>query len=273
MNTYLNYNGNLLQADQPILRHPRDFRPGDGLFETMRVSNGKIVLADHHFERLHSGMRAMLLDRTPLFDTNHLQEMVMQVCSKNGHLHGARVRLTVFRGQNSQAEHIIETWPLENEYVFNDPGLIIGIFPEAKKTDGEFSSYKTINYHPYRDAAAFASKQQWDDCLVLNTHDHVCDSSISNIFWIKNETLHTPPLSEGCVAGVMRSHLLTSMAATRFQIEEKPLSLHELSTADEVFLTNVIRGIRPVDRFENCYYTHRVSREVFTLLVAPLINA
>ena len=89
-------------------------------------------------------------------------------------------------------------------------------------------------------AARQAKQNKWNDALVLNTAGNIIESAIANIFWVKDGNIYTPPLAEGCVAGVMRRHLLQITPG----IAEKPLTIDALSAADEVFLTNAIKGIR-----------------------------
>jgi branched-chain amino acid aminotransferase len=148
--------------------------------------------------------------------------------------------------------------------------LTITVYPHATRQANDVSLYKTTTYFPYRHAADFAREQNLDDCLLLNTSKRICDSSISNIFWIKDQVAHTPPLSEGCIDGAMRRHLLEKMPEAGFSVTEERLSLETLLAADEVFLTNVIRGIRPVKQFQKAGYSNTLTREIFNKVVAPL---
>ena len=57
-------------------------------------------------------------------------------------------------------------------------------------------------------AAIWAKENKLNDALILNQHDRICDSTIANVFWVKDNKIFTPPLNEGCVAGVMRKKIL-----------------------------------------------------------------
>ena len=272
------YNGKILPADEPVLEAGnRAFQYGDGLFETMRIHHGKIILGDYHFDRLFGGMQALMMAIPSYFTRSYLQDNILELCSRNDHAASARVRLTVFRKQVAPGDKsfdqpavLIESWPLDNGYIFKTDPFVIDIYPEARKSTDAFAGYKTAAYLPYALAAVFARRQGLNDCLVLNTADNVCDSSIANVFLIKDGIVYTPPLSEGCVNGVMRRHLMSKIDETGLAVVETSIDTEMLLSADEVFLTNVIRGIQPVTSFREANYTKNLSRKLFETLVNPL---
>jgi len=81
--------------------------------------------------------------------------------------------------------------------------------------------------------AAFHAKQlKVNDCILLNDHNMICDTTIANIFIIKDDIIYTPPLSEGCVAGVIRRFLIEKFQSD-FKMIEKPLSIEDLQNFDD----------------------------------------
>jgi branched-chain amino acid aminotransferase len=82
------------------------------------------------------------------------------------------------------------------------------------------------------------------------------------VFWVKNGIIYTPPLSEGGIAGVARRFLMEALPAAGFRVEEALLSVAELESADEIFLTNAVRGVRYVEKFKNRKLTSPISRSV-----------
>lgn len=305
------YNGKILPASEPVLEAGnRAFQYGDGLFETIRIHNGKIILADFHFDRLFGGVQVLMMAMPPYFNRSYLQDNILHLCRENGHVTFGRVRLTVFRKQVTQGDKgfdqqsapgdknlnqpsvqgtqnlgqrsgpgnqsfeqpsiLIETWPLEDGYIFKTDPFTIDIYPEARKSTDAFAGFKTAAYLPYAMAAVFARRQGLNDCLVLNTDGKVCDASIANVFLIKDRVLYTPPLSEGCVNGVMRRHIISNIDKTGFSVREMPIGTNMLLSADEIFLTNVIRGIQPVTSFREANYTTNLSRKLFDVLINPL---
>lgn len=272
MAQFIHFNGNLTAVEAPELPGATPlWSRSEGIFETMRASNNKILHQQHHFNRLIDGLKALRFVINPDLDMHSLTERVIELCRSNGHEKSARVRLAVYQNENDDNLNVlIESWELNNDYIFDEEGLIIAVYPHATKQANDLSLYKTTGYFPYRHAADYAREEQLGDCLLMNTYKRICDSSISNIFWIKNQTVHTPPLSEGCIEGAMRKHLLQKMPDAGFTATEERLSIQTLLAADEVFLTNVIRGIRPVKQFQKVSYSNTLTREIFNKLVAPL---
>ena len=264
---FVNINGKLFRADEArISFDDRAFRYGDGLFETIKIRDGKILLEQFHFERLLQGLQVLKFETDELFLAEKLKAEIIRLCEKNNCIEECRVRLTISRGSGSLQEFhnhfniVIEASPIKNQE--QSASIAIDIFPDARKSCDIYSNLKTSNFLPYVMAAKFAIENQLDDCLVLNIHGRICDSTISNIFWIKDKEIFTPPLSEGCVAGVMRRWMLEKVQGTRYKVQERVCESADLKNADEIFLTNVIRGIRPVNRFKDQSYRADVTNSL-----------
>jgi branched-chain amino acid aminotransferase len=271
---FINFNGIFLEESTPIVAAGnRALRYGDGVFETMKLVNGEIKLNDFHFERLFNAL-SLLQFRTPQgFSIDYLQEQILSLCTKNL-LASARVRLNVFRkngGLYDLLDHtpnfVIEagTLPQEN-FTINDKGLVIGLYDKARKSFDTFSHLKSNNYLPYTMGALYAEANDLDDCMILNSNERICEATIANVFWVRDNAIFTPPLSEGCVAGVMRRHLLNILPLNGYSVQEQPLTVSELKNADEVFLTNAVSGIRWVEKFQDKAYTNAVTASIFSLL-------
>lgn len=272
MKGWLNFNGNFIDEKNPVIKADnRSFRYGDGLFETMKVVMGSIRLKELHFGRLFFGMEQLKIHVQGLINAKLLEEQIMKTIKKN-HIAGpARVRLTMYRGDgglydpNSEgAGYIIQVWPLSSSnLVLNDNGLVIGLYDAAKKSTDAFSNIKTNNYLVYAMGALYARQEKYNDCLILNTNNRVCDATIANVFWVKDGNIYTPPLSEGCVAGVMRANLIQRVPSFGLTITEKEAELQDLMEADELFLTNAITGIRWVKEFDGKTYENDISSRIF----------
>lgn len=272
------FNGKIVAGSGPVLMASnRGYRYGDGLFETMKLVKGNIVLAALHFERLFSGLSLLKFDLPELFSAEQLQKDILQLCHKNNCGQLARVRLSVFRGNgglydaDKKAQYLIECWPLqESVNQLNENGLVIDVYPDARKSMDQFSQLKSANFLPYSMAALYAKENKWNDCLVLNTSGNIADSTIANIFMIKEKVITTPALTEGCVGGVMRRHLLTALGKEGYDIKETMVTVDDLQKADEVFLTNAINGIRWVRQFRDRVYSNSSTMEIFTRFVKTI---
>ena len=265
------YNGEFFRSGIPVITvENRSFRYGDGLFETMRLYKGEIINRDFHFERLFAGMKLLEFQVPPYFSVHYFIETVNKLLSKNSILENARIRLMVFRGEeglfeieNNSTNYVLETFPLPGKLELNEEGLIIEVFPGAAKSCDKFSNIKSNNYLPSIMAARFAKKKNLNDAIILNAFGRVCESSIANLFIIKDEKIFTPPLIEGCVAGVIRHWMLEKFSLQDFKIEEKILSVQDILSADELFLTNSIQVIKWVKQFRNKTFGNEKVKAIF----------
>ena len=268
------YNGKCIEAGSGILKSgDHSYRYGDGLFETLKVADRNILHKEYHFDRLFSGLKILKFTVPSLFTGQILEKEITDLCIKNNCEKLARVRLSVSRGIgglydcDNKFSYLVEAWPLESKG-FNETGLVIDVFPDARKSIDIFSNLKSANYLPYVMAAVWAKENKLDDALILNSNNRICDSTIANVFWAKNDIVFTPPLTEGCVAGVMRKKILSlPIQNPGFTVKESILSESELLEADEVFLTNVISGIRWVKQCRGKRYINRISSKIFSDLL------
>jgi branched-chain amino acid aminotransferase len=272
------FNGKIISDDQPVfLASNRGYRYGDGLFETMKITGGKIQLANYHFERLLSGLSLLEFEQPALFTKEKITSEILRLCEKNECTKLARVRLSVFRGNgglyddNKIMEYLVECWPL-NESVnkLNENGLIIDIYRDAEKSCDKFSNLKSANFLPYSMAALFAKQNKLNDCLVMNSSGSITDSTIANLFIIKNGIVITPGLEDGCVNGVMRRHLLTELPVAGYGVQESSVSVSDVLMADEVFLTNAINSIRWVRQFSNKIYANQKTMEIYERFIKTI---
>jgi branched-chain amino acid aminotransferase len=230
-------------------------------------------LEEFHFERLFAGLLLLKLDTPKLFTKEKLQQEILTLCKKNNCEKLARVRLSVFRGngglydEDKAAQYTIECWPL-NESInkLNENGLVIGLCPDARKGCDKFSNLKSASFLPYSIAAQCAEQNKWNDCLVLNTAGNIADSTIANVFIIKDGMLFTPPLTEGCINGVMRRFLKDKLRDMGYGLREEPLTVQDIEAADEIFLTNAIKGISWVKQCNNKEYTNDKTAEIYNRL-------
>lgn len=235
----------------------RSFKYGDGLFETLKVVNNKVLYIDQHLKRLQKGFEVLGFSQEHL-NQDFLIRIIQEFLSdKKGADH--RVRISFFREagglytpSSSTAQYLIESTTLEPvAYQLNKEGLRIGICPTVRLSCDSLSNLKTCSALPYIIAGLYKKKQGLDDCLLLNTRESLSESIAANVFLVVGNQLLTPDLSEGCIMGVMRSQILSFAPAFGLICKEQALTLADIEKADEVFLTNVIRGIQWVEQIES----------------------
>lgn len=273
-------NGKILPADKPVLMADnRGYRYGDGLFETMKMINGKIVLEKYHFERLFGGIKLMKFKVPSLFNAGKLRSEILNLSKKNKCEALARIRLSVFRADGGlydeikNLQYLIECWPADKSVnEINKNGLVIDVFPDLQKTCDVFSNLKSANFLPYVLAAQYAKENKLNDCLVNNIKGHIADATIANIFLVKNNLVITPALGEGCVNGVMRRYLIEKLPAANFDLRQGVVTKNDLETFDEVFFTNAMYGIRWVKQFRDKKYINIQTTKIYSDFIEPLYS-
>jgi branched-subunit amino acid aminotransferase/4-amino-4-deoxychorismate lyase len=266
------YNNKVYPANFAVISSGnRSLRYGDGLFETMKMVKGNIINKEFHFERLFNGLSLLQFEIPKTFNAPFLEKKIKAIAAKNKHNNVTKIRLMLFRGnggifdpENHLPNYIIETSALLYENQLNESGLSVDVFPDAKKSCDLFSNLKSNNYLPYVMAGVFAKKNKLDDCIVLNSFERICDSAIANIFIIEEDNIYTPPLAEGCVAGVMRRWMLERFGLKKYPVTEKNLSIKDILKADEFFLTNSIYHLRWVKKFRDKNYSNKKIKEIYS---------
>ena len=266
------FNGRVYEQSAPVIGCAnRGLRYGDGLFETMKMLDGSIIQQQEHFERLWKGMDVLQFEKPGLFTKGHLISAIKKLAQKNQHEKAARIRLNIFRGDgglydavNNIPNYIIETWHLqENSGQWNSNGLVVGIYEDVKKSCDILSNIKHNNYLPYVLAALKAKKEKWNDAIIINQFGRIADSTIANIFLIKDEKIITPALTEGCVAGIMRKSLINHLNQYNFKCYESEVEVDDILKADEVFFTNSIYNIRWVQRIGDAVYRNIFTQKIY----------
>jgi branched-chain amino acid aminotransferase len=271
---FVNFNGKFYPEHTPLIEaDSRAFRYGDGIFETLKFKNGEFILLQDHLNRLWQGIDLLQFEKPKLFTKQLLRDELSSLVQKNKDS-SARIRLSIFRGngglydpENLHPNFILQSMPLNNDSSsLNSNGLQLCIYRDALKVIDQFSNIKHNNYLPYLMGALFAKASRCNDALILNNHANICDSSIANIFIVKDNIIYTPALTEGPVAGVMRKFLLEQIPALGIAVAEATLSEEMLLQADEVFLSNSIYNIRWVAAIGERSYTNLLTQKIFNHL-------
>ena len=213
------------------------FKYGDGAFETMLLNNGEIKLLSYHYDRIKSTCKLLGYDESQIISA---KEFLNALPSEGRY----RVKLSYFRSGDAvyynkslNTEYLIEVSEFQRQgsKIFN-----IGVYDQALKSYSMLSSLKLMNCAAYVEASRYKTSYSLDEVVVLNNKGQVCETSFCNIFIVKNGQIYTPPLDSGCVAGTMRAFLLDNV-----EVNERDLEVKDLLEADEVFLTNALKGIIP----------------------------
>lgn len=275
MSSYVNNNGVLIPSDAySIKAGNRGHLYGDGLFESIRAINGKCINIENHIKRLKDGMTAIKMNIPSSFTSEFFETEINSLLEQNGVTAGGRVRLSIdrkpggtFMPKDNDVDYFIEAKSYkDNSFVLNEVGWKVDEYQEMKKDITPLSIYKTKNALIYIMAKINAKEKGLDDMLLLNYRSGIIESASSNLFVVSNGVLYTPGLDLGCLAGTMRMQIINIAIANNIKVYECNISPQNLLVADEVFLTNAIRGLIWVGGYRTKHYFNYISKELVGML-------
>lgn len=271
----INYNGTLLAQDKAIFKSGnRAFLYGDQIFETLRYHKTYLMFWEEHYFRMMGAACMLRMDIPMHLNMEFLSQEIIKTIQANSIIGDARVRISLFRTdggfykpKSRNLEYIIEVEQLPVQTLTIGEGLKIDVFHDHNKPQEPLSSLKGANSLPSVLSAIYAEENQLDEAILLNSSSEICETTSANIFVLINDVLYTPPLSSGCVDGIIRKVLIEKATDLAISIEEKAMKPFELIKADEVFITNSIRGISYVKSYKNKEYTNAFSTKLLKRLL------
>ncbi|MFT5217479.1 MAG: branched-chain amino acid aminotransferase [Glaciecola sp.] len=269
----VNINGNIIKKeDASISILNRGFNYGDAVFETIKVSHNKILFWEDHYFRLMASMRILRMEIPMNFTLEFLEKQIFDlVQSNNSSTKTIRIKLIVFRNSygfylpdNNDVSYVISSETLnEDFYHLQENNNVVDLYKDHYVSTDLLSTLKTNNRIINVTGSIFAKENDLDNCLLLNTQKQVVEALNANLFLVKGNTIKTPPLSDGCIKGVMRKQIIDIIKLIPdFVLEEASISPFELQKADELFLTNVIIGIKPITKYRKKEFNTEVARNL-----------
>lgn len=254
----------------------RGFAYGDSVFETIRVINGKIMFWEDHYFRLMASMRIMRMEIPAHFSPEFLEKEINEIIEANQlSQEPARVRFAVYRLQGGyytpatrEIGYVISTEKLDSSfYLLKEDFYEIELFKDHYVTSGLLSTIKSNNRAVNVLGSIFARENGYDNCLLINEKKNVVEALNGNIFLVKGNEIKTPPLTDGALNGIIRKQLINILKKMEdYKLEETSISPFELQKADEIFITNVAMGIRPVSKYRKKEYSNKVAKELLSKL-------
>ncbi len=230
----------------------RGFLYGDGVFETLRAYSGRVFRLDAHLNRLKKGLQILSI-LCP--EEEHLKEAIMGVLTKNS-LQNAYLRLNVSRG-------LCQRGPLPRDcgqptlFCYAEPfdgmpedlyqrGVALGLSRRPQWRLPEEAHLKALSFLP--NILSRISAADVFDTILLSPEGYISETTISNIFFIKDNTLYTPSIDCGPLLGITRQVVLEIASDEGIAVQEGKFEMSELLAADEVFITNTLVEILPATK-------------------------
>ncbi len=241
---YLLYNDNLIPENNFIINpYNRAFCYGDGLFETMIYKEGKLLFLEDHLNRLSEGLELLDIQLPTGITSSLLRDKVANLVHKNSLYNNARIKLQVWRKtgglvtpESSEAEYTILASELKKPIEIKEKAFVS---ENIKLHYGDLSKFKTLNFLPYIQAGIEKKKRNADEIILKDIHNNISETSSSNIFWGKSDSLYTPSLETGCIDGIMRKQIIRFCEAENIKITTGLFPVSELNQAELVFTSNV----------------------------------
>lgn len=256
----------------------RAYNYGDGLFETLRVINSKIMFWEAHYFRLMSSMRILRMTIPMEFSPEYLEEKIIDLIKANDlGKASVRVKINIHRNQggfytpeDNSIGYVISTKALDNAFfTLNEEPYEVELFKDHYILSGMLSTIKSNNKLVNILAGVYAKENDFDNCFLINEKKSVLEVTNGNIFMLKGNEIKTPPLSDGCLNGIIRKQLIEILNKSEdYTLKEESISPFELQKADEIFYTNAIQGVQSITKYRKKTYTNTLAKSLIGKLNA-----
>lgn len=270
----ININGELVSSENSKISYQnRGFQYGDAVFETIRVINSKIIFWESHYFRLMSSMRLLRMQIPMQFSPEYLESEIINLIEKNKlDQKAAKVKINInrkygglYKPETKEIDYIISCESIDNLFfTLEDDFYEVELFKDHFINSGLLSTLKTNNKLVNILASIYADENGYDNCILLNEKKSVVEFTNANIFLVKdNNIIKTPPLRDGCLKGVIREKLIEIInKSDDYELVEESISPFELQKADEIFMTNAIKGIKTVSKYRKKEYNSKVAKSL-----------
>ncbi len=266
----INFNGKLQENNLVISNNNRGYSYGDGLFETIKAVHGKLLFFEDHYFRLMASMRIMRMQIPMDFTMEFIEEQIVNTLEANNlKTQSARVKIQIDRvegglylPEDNNINFIISVKKIDSDfYLLNDNNYEVDLYKDHYLSPSLLTTLKSNNKALNVIGSIYARENKLDNCLLINTNKSVVEALNGNLFLVKGNIIKTPPLSDGCLKGILRKQLVDIIKLLPdYTIEEASISPFELQKADELFITNVIKGIQPITKYRKKVFKNEVAK-------------
>ncbi len=275
----VNCNGNIQENSAILIDSNRGFLFGDSVFETIKVLDSKVLFLEDHYFRLMASMRICRMEIPMNFTMEYFEEQILNLIATFSDSNSYRVRFSVYRDSDGfylpktrNVQFIVAASSLNSDlYAIGKESYEVELYKDFYVSKQLLSTLKTNNKMLQITGSIFADENGYDNCLVLNDEKNVVEALQSNLFMKTGNLVVTPPVSDGCLNGIMRKQILELLKKIEgIEVKEASISPFDLQKADELFLTNVISGIQPITKYRKKEYTTEFASDVLKRLNAKI---
>jgi branched-chain amino acid aminotransferase len=272
----INSNGNLVpSSDASLSFFNRGFSYGDALFETVKAVSNKLLFWEDHYFRLMASMRLLRMEIPMTFTPEYFVDQCIQLIQAQELNSPAwRLRLTVFRDSEGRytPDHNRVAFVIGCESLSQDRFLDeivkyrVDLYKDHYVQAAMLPTLKTNNKILNVLGSIFAKENDLDNCILVNDKKEVAEALQSNLFLLFGQEIHTPPLTSGCLDGIIRKQIIRMAKELDLTLKERVINPFDLQKADELWLTNTIQGIRAVTNYRRKTYQSKIYPKAVALL-------
>lgn len=255
---YIILNGEITEGQEArVSPLNRGMMYGDGCFETMRYYAGSFLRWDRHFQRLEDGLEYLGIN--PAFTADELMEQILKLIEANKlSKNEAMVRIQCWRegGRGYATDSMDMGWMIQAGEAFSDSASLKLTVAETRCIPSAAleRKYKLSNGLNYIKAAQEASLRQCEDSLMLTVDDVISETTTSNIFWVKGDTVYTPSIECDLLPGVTRELMLEVISTLGIHLEEGEFGLEGIQKAEAIFCTNSLIEVKEVSSLDDSIF-------------------
>lgn len=252
----------------------RGFLLGDGFFETMRAHRGNVAWLHAHMERLAAHADVIGLPSNLLPSASDVAGIIAKLCEQ-ADLTRAVVRMSVSRGSGPRGllppapptPTVLITVALFSPTLPSDGLNLITAQKIRRNPWSVAGTIKSLNYLDNIVAKQEAHQAGGDDALILSVDGSVAETTIANLFGIKDGVLWTPDASTGILCGLARTFVINCAKANRIETRFDSHTPGQLADMDMMFTANALQGLRPVATLDGkAICTNRPPQDIFVKL-------
>ena len=272
----INSNGNLVSSsDAGLSFSNRGFSYGDALFETVKVVGNKLLFWEDHYFRLMASMRLLRMEIPMTFTPEYFIYQCKQLIQAQEVSSPAwRLRLTVFRDSggrytpdHNRVAYVIGCQPLPQDRFLDEvTNYKVDLYKDHYIQAAMLPNLKTNNKILNVLGSIFAKENNLDNCILVNDKKEVVEALQSNLFLLYGQEIQTPPLTSGCLDGIIRKQIIRMAKDLNLTLKETAINPFDLQKADELWLSNSIQGIRAVTNYRRKTYQSQLYPKAVALL-------
>jgi 4-amino-4-deoxychorismate lyase len=260
----------------------RGFQYGDGLFETIEVRDGRAVFLERHLQRLNVGCQRLHI---PFPDIELLRFEAEELCRRwvdSENPGRAVLKIIVTRGSGGRGyrqpdvihpTRIVSLHPYPDyPEIYREQGIAARICATRLGLSPALAGIKHLNR-----LEQVLARAEWNDSsiqegLMLDVNGHVIEGTMTNLFYVKNNILHTAVLAQSGVSGIIRGVIMAISGDHGLSVIEHGFTKDQLLSADEVFVCNSIIGIWPVALIEDTHFSVGPITRKIQIQLDKLVN-